>query len=61
MKMNNENLNKKQKSIQRSEALENQIETMLDDIMKEEDGDEINFRFCDDESSSGNTASYAVR
>ena len=54
MKMNNENLNKKQKSIQRSEALENQIETMLDDIMKEEDGDEINFRFCDDESSSGN-------
>jgi len=54
MKMNNENLNKKQKSIQRSEALENQIETMLDDIMKEEDGDEINFRFCDDESSSEN-------
>ena len=54
MKMNNENLNKKQKSIQRSEVLENQIETMLDDIMKEEDGDEINFRFSDDESSSEN-------
>ena len=52
--MNNENLNKKQKSIQRSEVLENQIETMLDDIMKEEDEEEINFKFSDDDSSSEN-------
>ena len=45
MKMNNEKLNKKKKSIKRYEVLENKIETMLDNIMKEEDGDEIKFSF----------------
>ena len=53
-------VNKKQKSIQRSQVLENQIETMLDDIMKEEDGDEINLRFSDDESSSENTLLFII-
>jgi hypothetical protein len=40
--------------MKRSQVLENQIETMLDDIMKEEDEEEINFKFSDDDSSSEN-------
>ena len=51
---NTENKNKRQKTIKRSQVLENQIETMLDDIMKEEDEEEINFKFSDDDSSSEN-------
>ena len=51
---NTEKKNKKQKSMKRSQVLENQIETMLDDIMKEEDEEEINFKFSDDDSSSEN-------
>ena len=50
--MSKENEDKKNKSIH--QTLENQIETMLDDIMKEEEDEEINFRFIDDESSSEN-------
>ncbi len=51
--MNKENETKNNKSIY--QTLENQIETMLDDIMKEEEEDEeINFRFIDDESSFEN-------
>ena len=51
--MNKENENKNNKSIH--QTLENQIETMLDDIMKEEEEDEeINFRFIEDDSSSEN-------
>ena len=51
---NTENKNKRQKTIKRSQVLENQIETMLDDIMREEDEEEINFKFSDDDSSSEN-------
>ena len=51
---NTEKKNKRQKSMKRSQVLENQIETMLDDIMKEEDEEEINFKFSDDDSSSEN-------
>ncbi len=51
---NTENKNKRQKSMKRSQVLENQIETMLDDIMREEDEEEINFKFSDDDSSSEN-------
>ena len=51
--MNKENETKNYKSIY--QTLENQIETMLDDIMKEEEEDEeINFRFIEDDSSSEN-------
>ena len=55
MNINRDNQIKKQKLNNRSQALENQIETMLDDIMREEEDDnQINFRFDDDESSSEN-------
>ena len=44
---NNKNINKKTQISQ----LENQIETMLDEIIGDDDGDEINLQFSDDESS----------
>ena len=50
---NNQLKDKKQND--QSKELENQIETMLDDIMKEEeDENQINFELEDDENSSEN-------
>ena len=46
---NNSNLEKGEKN-ERNEILENQIETMLDDIIREKEED--NLKFSDDENSS---------
>ena len=48
---NKKSENNKQQKTQISQVLENQIETMLDEIIGDEDGDEINLKFSDDESS----------
>ena len=46
------NMIKLKKEKEQTEALENQIETMLDDIMDDEDGDDLNLNISDDNSSS---------
>ena len=57
IKKSENNKNKKQKT--QISQLENQIETMLDEIIGDEDGDEINLKFSDDESSkSSNNIIY---
>ena len=48
---NKKSENNKQQKTQISQVLENQIETMLDEIIGDDDGDEINLKFNENESS----------